>query len=329
MPKYITHWILAEEAFQALDDQSAFKQIIAGAKTSYLIGSVIPDAPFYLVYGRDGRVMNGIAESIHNARKNSFRPVEAVAAAYAEEMSDPVTALLLGMITHIFADAVFHPAVYYFSGPPSGNSKSRHQSAERHHILETYLNLYLRNRFQVPHRGKFSAYLKHLEIEIPVFYEIIACFFSVSGPHGLRMIKKSIRMNAAIQSRFDKRWPRLALDCLNLLPGVDLAQFIGHFYPYLKPDPDDLFQRELAFRHPVTGESMLFSVERFMEKTVQKVLEVFYDLTEIYEKKNSLPAALHQMRGPNLYTGLNGYGKSDMVFFDNSIDIKALIRGDF
>ena len=148
-----------------------------------------------------------------------------------------------------------------------------------------------RKDFPVPHQGKFSIFLKHLEIETLQFHDIMINFFSVGGAHGHRMIKKSIRMNAAIQSRFNKRWPRLVLDCLNLLPGVDLAHFSGHFYPYSKPDPDDLFQAPLAFRHPVTGEPSLFSVRRFIDMTVEHVLALFDDMEAAYKKTKSFSAA--------------------------------------
>jgi Zinc dependent phospholipase C len=329
MPKYITHWILAEKAYQGLNDQSVLKQSIARGKTSYLMGSVVPDTPFYLIYGKDGRVMNGIAESLHDTRNNSFRFLADVAADYEHAMPEPIMAMLLGIITHIYADAVFHPFVYYFSGPPMGNSKIRKKSAARHHTLETYLDLYVKKEFQVPHQGKFSAYLKHMEIETPRFLEILARLFAVSGEHGLRMIKKSIRMNAVIQGLFDKRSPRLLLDCLNLVPGIDMAHFKGHFYPYLRPDPDDLFQSALEFRHPVTGAPSLFSVERFIDLTVQRVLEAFYDMGEAYKKNEPLSAVFNRMKGPNLYTGRHNCGKADMTIFDTSKDVLALVHGNF
>lgn len=331
MPKYITHWIIAEKVFQGLDERSAFKPVIARGKASYLIGSVVLDTPFYLIWGRDAGVMNRMAEHLHNTRNSSFRFAAEFLAACEQNRSRfaPVLAMLLGIITHIYADAVFHPMVYFFSGPPLGKPKTRNQSAARHHTLETYLDLYFEKAFQSSYQWKFSALLKRIEIEPPQFFEILTHLFSVRGDHGIRMIKKAVRMNAAIQGLFDKKLPRLLMDGLNLVPGIDVSHFVAHFYPYQRPDPRDLFQNALNFRHPVTGERLLFSVEGFIDLAVQRALSAFDDLSVAYRKNKPLSDILRSMDGPNLYTGLHNRGKSDMIFFDASREIQALAYRNF
>jgi len=322
MPKYITHWILAEKVYLNMDADSAMKKIIKPHKNIYMAGAVILDTPFYLLYGRDGKRMNQLAEGVHDTVSNSYRILVEMLKSYKDITPDEVMALLLGIITHIHADAVFHPFVYYFSGTGVSDKKER----ERHHILECYMDLYLKHEFKHPVPELFSDVMRNIEMKKAKFLEALSNLFSVDLRTDPNSLSKAVRMNALLQGLFDKNLLRMILEMLNHLPGVNLIDYISHFYPHPKPDPKTLFPHEFEYRNPVTGEKKSGSVMALAEQTIQRIEEIFYFI-ENHCKKKSLSEVFLNLTGPNLYTGLNEAQKKDMRFFNTEKDIMELILG--
>lgn len=321
MPKHITHWILAEKVYQAIEGDSVLKKIINSYKYLYLTGAVILDTPFFLLYGRGGKVMNRVAEKIHDTAYSSYAIFKDVINADERPLPDAVLALLLGIITHIQADAAFHPLVYYFSGKETADKKER----ARHHILESYLDLYFKERLGTPNKGLFSEVIKQIEMEEKAFLEVLANLFSLDRKSGINMIKKALKMNSLIQGLFDKNLPRILLQFLNVLPGMDLSDSISHFYPHPKPVPGTMFLHPFDYRHPVTGQKLKVSVDELAEQTVQRILEVFDVVEKHYGSKKSLSEAFLRLTGPNLYTGLENTRKSDMHIFNTKKEVLELI----
>ena len=321
MPKRITHWILAEKVYLNIEGDSVLKKIINSYKYLYLTGAVILDTPFFLLYGRDGKVMNRVAEKIHDTAYNSYAIFKDVINADERPLPDAVLALLLGIITHIQADAAFHPLVYYFSGKGIADKKER----AHHHILESYLDLYFKERLGTPNKGLFSEVIKQVEMEEKAFLEVLVNLFSLDRKSGVNMIKKALKMNSLIQGLFDKNLPRILLQFLNLFPGMDLSDSISHFYPHPKPVPGTMFLHPFDYRHPVTGQKSKVSVDGLAEQTVQRILEVFGVVEKHYGSKKPLSEAFLQLTGPNLYTGLENTRKSDMHIFNTEKEVLELI----
>jgi len=324
MPKYITHWILAEKIYLNIDDNSALKEIIKRHKNLYLTGSVILDTPFYLIVGKDGYLMNKLAEKIHDTPDNSYEIIETVIRAYKKQLPDSVLALLLGIITHIQADAVFHPFVYYFSGTGISGKKER----ARHHILESHMDLYFKDKLDLRNKGLFSEFLKHIEMEGKIFLKVLSILFSQDQKQdqkiNIKIIQKALKMNSILQGLFDKNLPRIILQLLNLIPGIDLTDYISYFYPYPRPEPDTLFQHPYNYRHPVTGEKFHHSVDELAKQSIQHSLDLFRSIGNNI-KNNSLSELFSLLTGPNLYTGLENTRKTDMHFFNTEKDILEVI----
>jgi hypothetical protein len=321
MPKHITHWILAEKAYLGIEGDSVLKKIIKSYKYLYLTGAVILDTPFFLLYGRDGKVMNCVAEKIHDTAYNSYVIFKNVINAHKSSLPDAVVSLLLGIITHIQTDAAFHPLVYYFSGKGIADKQER----ARHHILESYLDLYFKEGFETQNKGLFSEVIKQIEMEEKAFRELLANLFAVERKNGIYMIKKALKMNSLIQGLFDKNLPRILLQFLNFFPGVDLSDSICHFYPHPKPGPGTMFFHPFDYQHPVTGQKLEVSVDELAEQTVQRILEVFGVIEKNCGIKNSLSEIFLRLIGPNLYTGLPQARKKDMHFFNTQKDIMEVI----
>jgi hypothetical protein len=327
MPKDITHWVLAEKAFQRLDDGSTIKKIIASRKNLYMIGAVVPDIPLYVIYGRHGRLLRELAEAVHDRRPDSYAAFDGLHALFGRRLSESALALMLGVISHIHADAAIHPLVYFFSGIGSGIKKDDDRACVRHHTLEAYLDLYMQQKTAIAHR-LFLCYLKRIEIDRSSFQLMAAALFSLHGQRAVRIINKAVWMNAFFQSLFEKDLPRRFLDFLNRLPGVDLTLYSAYFYPDPRPNSTLLFTKPFRYRHPATGEEMLFSVDQLIDTAVQRTVEVFYALESGLQKRKDPAEILSGLKGPNLYSGRTDCGKADFHVFDTSTDISTLVLAD-
>lgn len=320
MPKDITHWILAEKAYQGLETGSVLKKIIEPHKNLYMTGAIILDTPFYVIFGQEGKMMHLLAEGIHDTVSNSYDVLTNLLTTYEDTAPDAVIALVLGIITHIHADAIFHPFIYHFSGTGASVKKER----KRHHTLEVYLSLYVKNMFKLPVADLLSDILLNVEMEKASFMAMLSNLFSINQRVDSRTVKKAVHMNSFIQGLFDKNLPRMILNCLNFLPGMNVSDYVALFYPHSKPDPGKLFPRNTEYRHPVTGDKRVISVESLAHATLDSVKEIF-GILEASGKKKRICEALSSVRGPNLYTGLPDAAKRDMTFFNLEKDIMTLI----
>lgn len=324
MPKELTHWTLAEKAYQEIDTDSALKKIIRGYKNLYLAGAVIADTPFYQLYGRDGKIMNHLGTGMHD-NPNGYTPVASVINAYAPHIPHDVLSLLLGFLSHVHADSTFHPLVYYFSGSSRrGDKKARNRASVFHHTLEAYLDIYYTREFQLENRGLFSQVLKNLEMEEKRFLDVLSALYSQEPNASISYIKKALRAHANIQRLFDNNVVKVILEVLNRIPGTDMGIYRSSFYPLRKPEPGSIFLHPFSYRHPVTGEKLHQSVKELEEKTIRETLKIF-EFIENCISNNSLAEMFSELRGPNLHTGMTDANEPDMHCFNTGKDLTELI----
>ncbi len=326
MPKEITHWILAEKAYQGINADSILKPIIHRYKNLYMAGAVIMDTPFYQIFGKNWKDMNKSGHKIHDNPVNSYEPLVKLINNFLPNIPDDVLCFLLGVISHIHADSSFHPFVYYFSGTStSGHKKDRKRASFLHRTLEAYMDLYYSAEFQLQNKGLFSETLDNMEIEEKRFLKFLALFFSETE---ILTMKRAVRLHVVIQKFFDNNLLKIILQMLNLIPGVELEDFIASFYPRCKPDPKLMFLYPFSYRDPVTGETFQSSARELEEKAVRDILKVFGQI-EYHIKNSSFVRGFSELRGPNLYTGAVGTVKSDMHYFSAEKDLMKLICEDF
>lgn len=324
MPKYLTHWMLAEDAALTLDETSRLRQVILRHPNLFMAGAVIPDAPFYLLFGPGRLTMPRAAESFHDTRENSFGSIPVVLNAGPARDRDRRLALSLGVLTHIAVDAAFHPFVYYVSGSSLSGGIDPRTARYRHHTLETYLDLFFSRNFLRPKKRFFSGVLAGIEMDRPAFLDALAGLFSLKGPEKSRTLARALRMNGFFQRLFS--FPAL----LSPLKGIDrigggrLKPHLAHFFPRRLPSPDRLFRRQYDYRHPVTGAPVCRGVAEMGGQAVATLSDLFRKL-EATPGGDAAAAIAALPDGPNLYTGMVGRGKSDMGFFDPTETLGNLI----
>lgn len=328
MPKEITHWHIAQKAFEHLSADTILKRIISEHKHLFLAGAVIMDTPFYLLYGKGKSAMYNLANRIHDTPSHSLAYAGQTISIDFQQTPMPVLAFLLGSLCHVYADAAFHPMVYYFSGTGTGKDPVKNRVAQsRHHTLETYLDLYYLDKgLFLPDVFYVSRIFKQVEMDTANLLAILKVFFSTRSDSEIRYLKQAINMHILLQHLFDWNLFKIGLLATNQLPGLNIDHWVSSFYPIKKPAPNTTFKNRLNYRHPVTGQHLDQPVSSIDQIAHQKILNSF-NIVEHHINKSTLASAIDDLPGPNLYTGMEGFQKSDMTYFSLEMDVMELIFG--
>jgi len=321
MPKEAAHWILAEQAWQAMPD-GLLKTEIHENKALYYLGAIVFDTPYYLLIGQNRSNLLAATHRLHGYQASSpFNPFGPLAKS-SEVLPEGYRTFLAGALTHVAADAVFHPFIYYYGGNDDDVSSSQAARATaRHRRLETALDLHFLNRngngtfrnlclFSLyrNRENEESAFLKLLNLLY--FGRILAPASSLKlafWQHALIHVIIQQRRIHQLFGLFDILYPRQARR---------VQPIEALFYATCQDADPRFFQRPLYYRHPVTGEEQTQSVSQLQDRMVSLALE-FLERMDNADTQTELKKRLAGAAFPSLYTGLHPDRNQKMSFFDN------------
>jgi hypothetical protein len=145
VPKELTHWMIARAAAARLETGAVPQtgESLRCCPEAFLLGAVAHDGPFYLP--KVGR-MAGIAARLHGKGvDDAYAPVKRAIADLpaGTRTGSPAIAFAAGALCHMAADAVFHPAVAYFTGFASHPDETvRSACIFRHREFESAMDLH-------------------------------------------------------------------------------------------------------------------------------------------------------------------------------------------
>lgn len=319
MPKEQTHFILAEKAAEAAGSCAAARAI-ARAPKLYLIGSVIMDTPMYALAEKEQCLP--LTERLHGKHgENPFIDVARVLKRWGERYPDEALSFCMGVVSHVMADASFHPFVFYVSGDchhPLDSVRAR--CLARHRRVETLLDTLFVNSYKA---RTFYKLCSGAELPPDELRAMAGTLFGVSGPGWSRRIKLMMSCHCALQATFLKH-PASRL--VHLGAKIFYERFMSLdalFYPYDGKKPGLSPDLGLAYRHPVTGLDRKRSINRLGQRAAQSAAEIFQ---RVSKRRGAGEAAefLAGIRAPSPETGLPGVSASEMKVFDTGIDIESL-----
>ncbi|THB64093.1 MAG: hypothetical protein D6B26_05275 [Spirochaetaceae bacterium] len=284
MPKELGHWIIAQETARLLGDASKlnvgeYPRTITHAIQQYpswfILGSVCHDCGFYQ---RDDSYahLRKMSDRLHGkGMEDSFASVKGLVSHYFADgqggtsdgqggVPDYVLAFAAGALSHIAADTVFHPMIFYYTGI-TGEDGGLH----RHMAFESALDQYLQRKYTAPFRGKVKKAYAHAKglVNEAAFLKCLGVFYSWDAPLPEHESWRLIRTHLRIQRLFSCLPLRL-LGRLVYLPyrgsNKDLSSIL---YP-LGRRPAKFFENQLEWRNPVTGEHFSASVESLFDQAV-------------------------------------------------------------
>ncbi|QEM68367.1 zinc dependent phospholipase C family protein [Geobacter sp. FeAm09] len=297
MPKELTHWMLAEQSLAGLDHTSRLAALIRENRDLYLAGAVLPDTLLHLVAGPHGPTALGLAHRFHDSLGNSYGPLIRAEEAYGPGgLPAGLSACLLGVLSHMQADIVFHPFVYAHSGVGDMG---------RHYRVETALDCHFSRRGVVfPTQRLDSLMTPAVRAELVT---ASALLFDPEGQLPRRVLEQALGLHCRIQAMYDSTFWKLVTRLLACLP-VPLLRHARHLFYPLTRSGDDPAELLGTWRHPVTGEARTETPDDLAKEVVRRTVALF----ERIDAAGGLKDALAALPGENLLTGLHGVGQQEM-----------------
>ena len=291
MPKELTHWILADRALAGLSDGSRLRALILKHHDIYLGGAVLPDTLQHAFRGSQAVTAPALAFSFHNSDGNSFAPLIQAEQRFPGGLPPATLACLLGVITHMQADIVFHPFVYAQTGT---------NEIGRHYQFETDMDVHLLQGGARPSVRYVADLMSPATRSILV--DTCALLFDPDRQLPRLSLERALALHCRFQGMYDRTFWKLAVRFASRLAGAPFSEQRHLFYPLAGLPQGRLGEEAVEWRHPVSGEVRWTSLDQLADETVQRITALF----ERIETAGSLADVLSGNPGENLLTGMHG-----------------------
>jgi hypothetical protein len=338
MPKEITHWLIADKVAEKItekitgkhtdknteprEQESPRKQDIVRVVREHrhllYLGAILHDAPYYTpgsqrqeavrladrLHGASGEDTFEILYDIVRGIQHNFLLQHTSSNADFTKRLHQLQTFFLGAITHIAADSIFHPCIYYASG---NLHTAPHQAWRNHRALESALDLAFCEHFNVsPHQFLLEAYLSQSNQELPHLLDAAPnlALHASAIQNGYRTLARVRRLgtNALLRS------------CLN---GTEsLLPMCVQSYTALRYTS----AREMSvvapqtYCHPITGETHVQSFLEMFEDAVQESVRVWGVFERYFDGMTNNNTSIRE-HGASLEVGLVGVASPRMRFF--------------
>jgi len=136
MPKENTHLFFSSMLLEKSSHRN-FSALLRNHSKAFFLGSVFPDAFFY----HPEKKIESISNRLHGPKNRSRQNVDAFITAARYQNSPQDMAFILGYLSHLTLDEVFHPVIDRLSGDSQDPNPQKQVSATyRHRFLETALD---------------------------------------------------------------------------------------------------------------------------------------------------------------------------------------------
>jgi len=307
MPKEMTHWLVAERAAGELES-TALGRVAAGQPNLLKIGAILPDILFYLRWPGLNRRFGRLADRIHGVDgEDTFETLTGVlAAAGRSARPDPWLALAVGLASHVFTDAVFHPLVHYHSGDlrhPDQRAKS--QSIQAHRRLETAVDIYLKGGLAKVRAPRLAGLIAGAETPLPAVLTRVDWPYLSPGQtlDFVRALMISLRLFSRVQAASVHPFWGEILASGDRLPGQAVREVAALAYSRWLARRCSLLDGPIAYRHPVTGQESRASLAELTHQAVRRTVDF---CQEVDDRLARGEAPLPPGPGPSLEVDLSG-----------------------
>jgi Zinc dependent phospholipase C len=301
MPKELTHWMIARQAARRLDATSRTSQAVRSCPEAFYLGAIAPDGPYYVP--NDASVVD-IATRLHGqGTDDAYAAVKrAIATAPVPGPSPSTIAFAAGVLCHMAADTVFHPAVFYFTGFAAHPSAAVNDAyLFRHRAFETALDVHLLREHSDGLQRRLSVLLAQATArpDGAALVAALARYYATAG----QPLSGGVALGILVRAGRTQRlffWSALRFllrlrHCRHAGKNADVSALF-----YSRRDRWSAhFTAPRPYRDPVSGAQAVFDVPAFFDKAVaQTSLLVGHLERALAGHVDAFP-----MPGPSLETG--------------------------
>nr|HID59952.1 hypothetical protein [Desulfobacterales bacterium] len=273
MPKELTHFYIAEVVATRLRN-STFSENTLDYREMLLLGAVFHDVLYYLPFTDPNyQRFIKIPGILHGTNgQDAFLIIRQIIRGITKiQYYEPLLAFTVGLITHIFTDATFHPFIYYSTGDYYDKDRSRRSRAiARHRRLETVLDMFVCEHYR-PSFGNPKSLLLNSKVDLTSFFQQLCLLIGFEKPDVLAAsIKKSYQTFFTFHNLARSRLLTFLVYYLDPILSAKIKQITSLFYyPQLKKKMA-MVSGELRFKNPRTGEETHTNIENLFTESVEK-----------------------------------------------------------
>ncbi|SOB60945.1 conserved protein of unknown function [Pseudodesulfovibrio profundus] len=318
MPKELIHFTIAEKTAQRLEG-SRFARPVSNQKEGLLLGSVFHDALFYAVLP-GCRPLERLAHKLHGARgQDTFNLIRFQADHILSSANkDLACAILVGLVSHLYADSVMHPFVWHYTGDYyADNDKRKSLARQRHRALESLMDM-----VACPEKVRNKKYYLRTLIQqtpdiitngLPI--KRLAQETHTSPEEVTKGLEKSWQLYQTLQRLFPIPYlARLLFSLRKVTPDFFTELTMLFYCPQLLKQGDKL-QESITFRHPVTRKEKMTTLSGLIDQAAIRAAEL---CLEIEDDVFSGRAINLSQTGPSMDSGLKRVSTAEMTTFSKT-----------
>jgi hypothetical protein len=255
MPREAMHWYIAQ---QALDAYSSVPFVLE--RNAYFLGAMAPDAGYFYLEGRGD---TAFPERLHG--KDGEDTWDPLRLALQRTKSDLHKSFLLGYMSHVITDAIFHPAVYYITGNYYDVDEAKRLTAVKNHrLLETKLDCWIRARYPQTSLPRYVKDLWKSVDELTAVSALLACEIFTT-----EQLVASFQSFGSSQYKF---LSPLIGAFVRVSTGVsERMRDLDSLFAFGRSSGLEQFDQPFSYRQPITGE--LFQTVTWHQLIEQAVAE--------------------------------------------------------
>jgi len=317
MPREITHWKIAEEAAKKLKN-TVYEKALLENRNCLMVGAVFHDCMYYSLK-KAQRSSWADPDILHGANgEDTYHIIRCILnyCLLQKEGKPGVTAFLVGIISHIHADIIFHPLINYFSDNyHSPDKKVRSVSIQIHRRLETLIDIFFCQNMEETKKYSLNRYLRQCESPIS---ELLGWMrYNNDNKVSSLVIKdyeSAFRVFTLVEflskraffTEFFVRFERIMPEAIREISALFYCRWLTDYLPRISGN--------LKYKNPTTGVVFLDDLEELFWQSVENTVEMCMELAPFVVDARFIN---FKHRGPSMKTGIEGVPACEMKYFSN------------
>jgi hypothetical protein len=294
MPKEITHWLIAEAVSKRLEGTCLEGPLRRNPNLLH-IGAIIHDAPYYYLKGDFESRFGSLPTKLHGTVDDAVELIASLLRyllGLPDEQREQLTAFLAGLVTHLFADALMHPLIFYLTGPYDASDLRRRTAARQdHRMLESLIDLCLAGGSHRVRGYSLAAYIRNAEMPLLQLHDHLdkAWLRDEDTERFAEGLLSSFRLYSFMQSLYRNRLVgRLVSLLFSAAPPQARAVLALVYLPRLMEQCWRI-DGDIPCRHPATGEVRSQSIRVLFQDSVDRSVDFCLGLEPLLGSGTSDP----------------------------------------
>jgi hypothetical protein len=297
MPKEITHWLIAAEVSGRLRG-TLFEEPLQQNGNILRIGAIVHDAPYYYLKPDREKRFGDLLKKLHGTVDDAYELIGALLSYTLERPGrekEPLLAFLVGFVTHLFADALMHPMIFYLTGryddPDFRQGSAARQS---HRRLESLIDMHFAGGYDRVRSYSLASVIRSAETPLNGLYNHVGRAWlepgreagfagGLSSAFRLFAFQQGLIRNPFLGRLFYRlSWiaPSIVREILALSYSPELLRYEGRI------------TGKISYRHPCTGREQAHELAFLFQEAVEQSVAFCRGLEPLLDAREDRAARL-------------------------------------